>query len=510
MIDATVPRLFHAPARRMAGPLAGHGDRHAATGRCRMALLAGTAAIGLMIALAAPQPAAAQSPELRTIYQEITKLYQAGAYQQAIEVTKSGISLSEAEFGETHVATAALINNLAVFHKELEQYEDAEPLYRRALDIRRDQLGANHLDVAQSLNNLAVLYLAMGRLEDAEPLYEEALAIREDNLDPYHPDVAQSLNNLAVLYAALDRNDEAEEYYNEALDLLSATGTDAALDLHKATLRNLAGLYEKQGRSVEASDAIAQAELLDAGGTRSVRRSDPEPVTDPSPDDPPSDDSPANDPLPRADSEAAEPAIAATEPAPDDTVAPAGVEEAAPGSDAVAATDPVAGAATKTEPPQQQSSARQSLARQSSVRGQIILMPQGSARDALGLDLVDQALRTINAVNEELAEMKRNGRMIDSEIGILPTADTGAAAPAAPAGAYSVQTGVYLKREIATIWQQRLRARGYAVRLVERRRTDGNPYFSLLHGNFESRAAARSAAHAFKRKENLDALVVAN
>ena len=38
-----------------------------------------------------------------------------------------------------------------------------------------------------------------GKYDDAEPLYKRALAIREDTLGPRHPDVASSLNNLGVL-----------------------------------------------------------------------------------------------------------------------------------------------------------------------------------------------------------------------------------------------------------------------------------------------------------------------
>ena len=38
-----------------------------------------------------------------------------------------------------------------------------------------------------------------GNYDDAEPLYKRALVIREETLSPRHPDVATSLNNLASL-----------------------------------------------------------------------------------------------------------------------------------------------------------------------------------------------------------------------------------------------------------------------------------------------------------------------
>ncbi len=49
-------------------------------------------------------------------------------------------------------------------------------------------LGPDHPDTVQSLNNLAFLYDSQGKYEQAEPLYQRALAIREKRLGPEHPD----------------------------------------------------------------------------------------------------------------------------------------------------------------------------------------------------------------------------------------------------------------------------------------------------------------------------------
>ena len=44
------------------------------------------------------------------------------------------------------------------------------------------------------------LFLAnQGMFDDAEPLYKRALAVREETLGPRHPDVATSLDNLGVI-----------------------------------------------------------------------------------------------------------------------------------------------------------------------------------------------------------------------------------------------------------------------------------------------------------------------
>ena len=66
-------------------------------------------------------------------------------------------------------------------------YDQALPLYRRALEIREKALGPEHPDTANSLNNLALLYQVMGAYEQALPLYQRALKIIEKSLGPEHP-----------------------------------------------------------------------------------------------------------------------------------------------------------------------------------------------------------------------------------------------------------------------------------------------------------------------------------
>ena len=58
-------------------------------------------------------------------------------------------------------------------------YDQALPLYQRALKIREKALGPEHPDTANSLNNLALLYQAMGAYDQALPLYQRALKIME-------------------------------------------------------------------------------------------------------------------------------------------------------------------------------------------------------------------------------------------------------------------------------------------------------------------------------------------
>jgi tetratricopeptide (TPR) repeat protein len=90
-----------------------------------------------------------------------------------------------------------MADKLAVLYHNQGRYEEAKPLYKRALIIREQVLGENHPDTAQALNNLAELYRTLGRYEEAEPLYMRAITTNEQALDQKHPDIASNLNNLA-------------------------------------------------------------------------------------------------------------------------------------------------------------------------------------------------------------------------------------------------------------------------------------------------------------------------
>ena len=56
---------------------------------------------------------------------------------------------------------------------------------RHRLDAK--VLRPEHPRLATALNNLASLYKRQGKYEQAEPLYQRALAIREQQLGPEHP-----------------------------------------------------------------------------------------------------------------------------------------------------------------------------------------------------------------------------------------------------------------------------------------------------------------------------------
>jgi tetratricopeptide (TPR) repeat protein len=199
------------------------------------------------------------SPDVVTSLDRLAGLYyHQGRYNDAEPLYLRALVINEQQLGADHPNTATSLNNLASLYELIGRYSDAEPLYVRALVISEQQLGANHPDTAISLNNLAELYREIGRYSDAEPLYIRALAINEQQPGANHPAVATSLNNLALLYGSIGRYSDAEPLYVRALAIreqqLGANHPDTAISLN-----NLAGLYQSIDRYIDAEPLYVRA-----------------------------------------------------------------------------------------------------------------------------------------------------------------------------------------------------------------------------------------------------------
>jgi tetratricopeptide (TPR) repeat protein len=84
-------------------------------------------------------------------------------------------------------------------------------------------LGPEHSQVAYPLTGLANVYREQGRYEQAEPLYQRALAIRRKHLGPQHPDVAETLHYFAHFYELQQQTTEALSFYLQALTIREQT-----------------------------------------------------------------------------------------------------------------------------------------------------------------------------------------------------------------------------------------------------------------------------------------------
>ena len=211
----------------------------------------------LLALLSVPAPAAEDADE---VSRKAMDLYTAGKYEQALPLFKRALEATKARYGENSPLLALDLNNLAEVYRQLGRAAEAEPLYKRAIQLD-EQAGADNPDLASDLNNLALLYRGQGRDKEAEALYSRAVSVLERTLGPEHPNVAKTLNNLAILYRAEGQPDRARPLAERALAVAEKSlGPDDAMTRQlRANLDLLGGPTAPAGQAVAAAEPPAPA-----------------------------------------------------------------------------------------------------------------------------------------------------------------------------------------------------------------------------------------------------------
>jgi tetratricopeptide (TPR) repeat protein len=193
-----------------------------------------------------------ESAELGTALHELALLHkELGQYKEAEPLHLRAVAVKEKFLGKEHPDVAEALNDLAVLYWRVGKYTEAEPLYLRALAVKEKVFGEDHPSVAQTLNDLGLLYKNQERLAEAESLYLRSLAIREGQLGKDHLDVAESINNIAMLYEKQDRYSESEELYLRSIAIREAI-LGKKHPYVALLINNLAALYRQQNRYMEA------------------------------------------------------------------------------------------------------------------------------------------------------------------------------------------------------------------------------------------------------------------
>jgi tetratricopeptide (TPR) repeat protein len=185
-------------------------------------------------------------------------LLQRAQYQQAEPLYQRALSMCEQMLGNEHPQIAFPLNGLADLYREQGQYEQAELLYQRALRLWEQTLGSQHPEIPSPLNNLAILYQERGHYEQAEQLLQRDLSFHEQTFGHQHPEIAPTLNNLAILYQEQGHFEQAEQLLQRALRLDEQTFGPEHPEI-AFSLTNLADLYLKQGRYEQAESLYQRA-----------------------------------------------------------------------------------------------------------------------------------------------------------------------------------------------------------------------------------------------------------
>ncbi len=167
-------------------------------------------------------------------------------YDEALEIAKQCVELSEELYGDNHGKTADSYDNIGLVYRNKGDYDKAFEYYNTALAIRKQVLGENHPDTAGSYNNIGGVYYDKGDYDTALEYYNKALDIRKQVLGENHPDTAASYNNIGNVYDSLGDYDTAIEYHKRSLaikqQVLGENHPDTA-----TSYNNIGLVYDSKG-----------------------------------------------------------------------------------------------------------------------------------------------------------------------------------------------------------------------------------------------------------------------
>jgi tetratricopeptide (TPR) repeat protein len=182
-------------------------------------------------------------------------------YEQAGPLFERALTIEEQIAGPEHPTTAITLNNLATLYHTQSNYERAESCYLRALAIWELEPGLEYPSLSVGYDNLALLYQEQGRYERVETVRKHALAITEQVWGTVAPETANCFNNLANLYHTQGQYAEAETFYRRSLAiLLKVVGTEHAATA--TSLNNLANLYRNWEKDQQAGPLLYRALLI--------------------------------------------------------------------------------------------------------------------------------------------------------------------------------------------------------------------------------------------------------
>ena len=197
-----------------------------------------------------------------------------GHYQDAATLAQECYEMRLRRFGEDSLEVASSLNYLAAALDKLDQHDEAERLFRRALAIRQQKAqGIDRELVARSMNNLGTCLRDQGpeKQREAEQLLRDSIELVKQLRGSEYVDVANGLSNLGSFYLKTKQYERAEQSYNESLTVKRKVYGDVHSSI-AVTLHGLADVYfhlqKHEQAEVTAANAVAVREATIGGLNR--------------------------------------------------------------------------------------------------------------------------------------------------------------------------------------------------------------------------------------------------
>ncbi|MFN0048687.1 MAG: CHAT domain-containing protein [Cytophagales bacterium] len=169
----------------------------------------------------------------------------------ALEFQMKALNIRKQIFGEKHIKTAAIYNNIGLSYsrtepeKALEYYQKALFIY---LNIYKD---GKQPALAIAYSNVGFIYNGKKEYNQALNSFEKALAIWTAIYSTNHPSVAFTYSNIGQIFIGRNSYAKAQTNLQMALDIYIKYFGEKYPDV-ASTYNQLGNLYEKQGKYKQA------------------------------------------------------------------------------------------------------------------------------------------------------------------------------------------------------------------------------------------------------------------
>uniref|UniRef100_A0A8C8F215 Amyloid protein-binding protein 2 n=1 Tax=Oncorhynchus tshawytscha TaxID=74940 RepID=A0A8C8F215_ONCTS len=135
--------------------------------------------------------------------------------QEAYDLHLSSLQLAKKAFGEFNVQTAKHYGNLGRLYQSMRKFKEAEEMHIKAIQIKEQLLGQEDYEVALSVGHLASLYnYDMNQYEDAERLYRRSISIGKKLFGEGYSGLEYDYRGLIKLYNSVGNYEKVFEYHN--------------------------------------------------------------------------------------------------------------------------------------------------------------------------------------------------------------------------------------------------------------------------------------------------------
>jgi len=142
-------------------------------------------------------------------------------YEDVVRYYKDAIEIDTKIFGENSFTVGEKLDSYAVALTLQNNFQAAEPIFKKTLLIREKFFGENDITVSSTHNNLAVCLKHIRKSDEAKIHYEASLAILNNLFGPNDSRVATIKTNIAKLKLEFSESyEDAEKTFQEALESL--------------------------------------------------------------------------------------------------------------------------------------------------------------------------------------------------------------------------------------------------------------------------------------------------